>query len=228
MKKNLITFAVFAFSVLLMSGCKKKNLDVGFAPEIQKIVPQNVVDDLRARGMTINEGQKPPTIEGVYLASPYELLSPYAPEDSYEKGKIITGYLYRFTGQSDDKKKVQVNYKRDGDVDAGGGLGSFVSGNGNKFTVFAEVQGTVSGVNYTSLDVFSGEITPNGIADFQHTFYIVEKSESDGPNAELIPVNSGRVWFDNDRIAEKVSKYRLAVPEKSKDIYTGSLVGNNQ
>ncbi|MCD8540855.1 MAG: hypothetical protein LRY55_14610 [Leadbetterella sp.] len=89
----------------------------------------------------------------------------------------------------------------------GSGLGAFVSGYGKKFTVFVEISSTSAGIDNVQLAVISGELTESKeIKDFQYSFYMKEKNENPGSEI-LIPVNTGRIWFDNDHISERVNEY---------------------
>lgn len=206
--------------VFLISSCKKKeDLSIGFSDEIQKIVPQAILDDVKAKGMTIHEGKVPPSVEGIFTITPYELLSPYSTDDGWQKGKIIGAYTYKFSGQSNDKKTLLIDYKN-ADTDRGSGLGAFVAGNGNSFTIFAEIKGTGSGVDYVTLMIISGEISDNSIKDFQLSLYMKEKNEAPGPG-KLIPVNTGRIWFDNDFFSQKTTTFRKGV-ETDNDVSQGS------
>ncbi len=229
--KNLPVFAamtVLLTSMMTLNSCKNREEDptTGFSSEIQKIVPQNVLNDLRSKGMTINEGKIPPSVEGIYRLAPNELLSPYGEEDAYDKGDVITAYRYQFLDQSDDNQSVKINYKSENGSDKATGLGSLVAGHGNKFTIFAEVKGRASSVDYTSLIIISGEITSTGITDFQQSLYLTQKSENPEKGV-LIPLNSGRVWIDQDKIAEKLNNYRVGVQEEQVVLSdTHSLLSN--
>lgn len=222
-----VTAVILLTAVVVLNSCKNREEDptIGFSEEIQKIVPQSIVNDLRAKGMTINEGKVPPAIQGAFRANPYELLSPYGQEDGWTKGKIITAYRFLFSEQTADGKQMKIDYKNEGGTDTGTGLGSFVSGHGNKFTLFAEAKGRSQNVDYTNLIVISGEVTAKGIADFQYSLYLNQKSEGLGKGA-LIPINTGRIWIDNDKLTERVSNYRIGVIEKSNDGENNSAVNN--
>lgn len=222
-----VATVILLTAVMVLNSCKNREEDptVGFSEEIQKIVPQSIVNDLRAKGMTINEGKVPPTIKGAFRANPYELLSPYGPEDGWAKGKIITAYRLSFSEQTADGKQIKIDYKSEGGTDAGSGLGAFISGHGNKFTIFSEAKGRSQNVDYTNLIVISGEVTSQGIVDFQYSFYLTKKSEGPGTGV-LIPVNTGRIWIDNDKLAEKISNYRIGLTEESSASDNSSAVSN--
>lgn len=209
MMKN-VSISLILIVVVLLASCKKKedDLTVGFSEEIQKIVPSEILDDVKSKGMAVNEGRRPPKLDGVFYINPFELLSPYGANDGWSKGYIIPGYTYRFSNQTADNNFVEIDYKNGGG-DTGSGLGAFLSGNGNLFSIFAEVTGRSNGVDYVMLKIISGEITSNGIKNFQESLYMKEKSEGSGAG-QLIPVNTGRIWFENDFISESRSSYRKA------------------
>jgi len=226
MKK--IILCLVAIIAIELSSCKKKDdPTVGFSEEIQKIVPDEILKDVRAKGMVINEGKVPPNIEGNYIVEPVELLSPFGQDDPWRKGKIIDDYYYKFSRQSSDKKTVFIDYNNGG-TDRGSGLGSFVSGNGNKFTIFSEVVGTGSGVDYVMLQMFSGELTADKeIKNFQLSIYMKEKDESSGLGV-LIPLNTGRIWFDNNKISKRTSTYYENLRKASTLTNKGGFAGTSK
>jgi hypothetical protein len=226
--KNLI-FSLVALVALMVSSCKSNDPDpnTGLSAEIQKIVPQNILDDVKAKGMAINEGRVPPKLEGIYRINPLELLSPFSEKDPWKKGTTIGAYQYKFSGQSTDNKTVLMDYTNGSDK--GSGLGSFVAGNGKKFTIFAEVKGVAVGVNYTMLKIISGEMTDSGeIKDYQESLYLKDKDESDKTTGYLIPINTGRIWFDNDRLSERISIYSGRVAQTTESAKIRSVVSTDK
>ncbi|QHV93950.1 hypothetical protein [Spirosoma endbachense] len=217
--RPLALLALFALSILFDS-CKKSDAPddptKGFTTQIQNIVPTTIIDDLRTRGMTINEGKVPPALAGtIIVASPWELLSPYGTEDSWQKGKVIADYKYKFYEQTTDGK-IKYDYKNDGS-DTGSGKGAFISGNGNSFTIFSEDIGVSKTINYKTITVMSGEITDAGIKNFQYAFVLKEKTNDDN-NSALIPVGKGRIWIDSDKLATKTTSFRLAAQGEASPI----------
>ena len=151
---------------LLAAGCKNKDVAAdpskGLSAKIQGIVPQAVLDDLKTKGLAINEGSQPPQLAGIFIASPYTLLSPYGSGDGWAKGKVISDYKFRFYDQVGDE--VKLDFKQSNETATG--LGSYVSGFGNKFTIFAQTKGTQSGIDNTQLSVISGELSDAGVIGF--------------------------------------------------------------
>ena len=150
---------------VFMVGCQNKKVDTdpskGLSAKIQRIVPTAVLDDMKAKGLVINEGSQPPQLTGIFLANPYTLLSPYGSENGWKKGRVISDYKFRFYNQTDDEK---LDFRQSSETATG--LGSFVSGFGNKFTIFSQTKGTKSGIENTQLSVISGELVADGIFDF--------------------------------------------------------------
>ena len=191
----------------------------GLSAKIQRILPEAVLDDMKAKGLVINEGSQPPQLAGIFIASPYTLLSPYGPEDGWEKGRVINDYKFKFYDQVGDEVKLDVKQSNE----TATGLGSFVSGFGNKFTIFAQTRGIQSDIENTQLSVISGELSPDGIINFQYAFTFTAKT-GDADNSVLIPVGKARVWEDGDQLANKISTFRVAASDGG-DSAIGRLPG---
>ncbi len=221
---HLIALLLVAGLMLTLNACKKETVDpsTGLSTKIQNIVPAAALADLKAKGLVVNEGSQPPNIEGVYLASPMRLVSPYGPTDNYSIGKIIADYRYRFYSQVGDEVKLDYTNANN---DTGTGQGAFVSGYGNKFTLFIATTGVSRGVNYKAVNVISGEITANGIANFQQALILTEKT-GDSSNTVLIPLNQSRVWEDGNLLASKITTFRMATPMDG-PTETASAIGNH-
>jgi hypothetical protein len=205
--KLSIRLSILLYFFTIAWACKKPEeqtpvtTNAGFVKEIQKIVSQPAVNDLKNRGMNINAGNNPPKISGIYSVNPYELLSPYGVDDDFKKGKITLGYRYKFYNQSSDNSTINFDYTNYlNDKGDGSGTTSYVSGNANKFTIFSQTKGVDSGVSYVALVVISGEISSVGIKDFQYSFII--QSKSDDPKKYLIEAELGRIWKDSDGLSE--------------------------
>ncbi len=200
--------SLFLSSVLFLNSCKK-NDDVdptkGLSAKIQTIVSQQDIDGLRSRGMIVNEGSQPPNIEGIFISSPHTLVSPYGTADSYKPGDTFSNLIIRFSEQSGSDQSAKVEIKTSGSTATG--TGGFLSGNGNKFTFFAELDFVSGSVTGKQVRMFSGEITANGIKDFYTTIYFKSKND---PNNTQLPVGASRIIKDSDGLASKRSAFRMA------------------
>lgn len=208
---------IYIFLVLanLTYSCNKKakvvNPKTDLSNEIQALVPQNLLDTLQKKGLIINKGTLPPKIEGIFLVSPFTLVSNYGIEDSWLPGKIIDDYMYKFHSQNNENQEIKYDYKGVSNSDTGTGKGSFVSGNGNFFTIFSESDGKKGSlVTYKSIDVFSGEITDSGIKNLQYGLIMKEKTGDDS-NVALIKIGKARVYKDGDNFATKVPVTNLRI-----------------
>lgn len=214
---------------VILSSCglfgKKNDPYEGLSKNIQKIVPQAILDSLAAKGLVINRGDKPPQLSNAIVVSPMKLLSPYGPEDGYEKGRVINNYYYKMYDQ-DNVGNIKYDYYNSNYQDVGKGKGSFIAGDKDYFTIFSEDKGTTSGVDYTTLAVMSGKKTADGIVDFQYAFVIKEKSETIDYN--LIPVETGRIWIDGDFLSENYENFDESIFTKklsSLKLNNGSMSG---
>jgi hypothetical protein len=211
MKVGSIVVVLGAF-VLFLNACKKKEKEEVEPVRIQSVVPQSVIDDLRSRGMAINEGRKPPRLDLSVRVSPYELLDPYGPEDSFQKGEIAWDYFYKFYNQT-DRQDITFDYSSDG-TDEGSGQGAFIIGEDNQFTIFAEVTGVSYGIAHKTVVIVSGILDGTSIKNFQYAFLLTEKDEVG--DTFLMPVNKSRIWIDADFVSESVANARPLPPTAAK------------
>lgn len=210
-----ITYLLFIGFAILQS-CSKKKSDTpkpsGLSQAIQNFVPESIIDSMRKWGFVINEGKKPPMINGVYNVSPN--LCTFDNSGSNESGYHFDNYHYKFHNQNNDKLTIALDEKNtsgSSGIDSASGIGSFISGTSNDFTVFTDEKGVSYGINYESITIISGTITSTGIENFQNSFYMKDKGND--PDKKLIDVGSARIFKDEDSFSEKIpdDNYRIAV-----------------
>ncbi len=200
-------------AVVLLTGACKKNetvdLSKGFSVKVQEIVPQKIMDDLRAKGLVINEGQQPATLEGIYVISPNTLKA--STQTSDVAGTTYTTQRVRLYNQNSTDQSIKLDWKES--VSGGNGIGGYVAGNGNLFTVFTESNDTYGATTtYKTLRVYSGELTSAGIKNLQWAFYVKEKND---PGNQVLPVGTTRVFSDGDNLADKATTFRLAARQEN-------------
>lgn len=213
---NLTLKLLFAclFSAIVLTSCSKKDDPAipppsgsgyeGISPKIQGIISAALLDKFSGLGLKINRGQAPPNIEGIFMDNPQTLMVPIEGNDPYPVGKVDKDYKFKFYDQVNDD--VKMSYKDAVNVDKGAGIGSFISGSGNAFTLYAQTTGTESGVAYKAVMIVSGEITAQGIKDFQFAAILIEKT-GDTNNNILQPVGTGRIWKDGNGMAAETDVF---------------------
>lgn len=219
--KNIIAYflPVTSLFVILLAagGCRNEvdiDLDKGFSSQIQQIVPQSIIDSLRNKGMVINEGLVPPRIDNIYFVDENILQVPYGPDDYYKSGALFLSYYYRFYDQ-DATGNIKYDFSTDNKRDYGVGKGAFISGNGNKFTIFSEQIGVTDNIPNKQLTVISGELTDEGIIGWQNSFIITDKT-GDPEDKIVIAVGKGRIFTDGDGLATKTIYYPQAIDPEVK------------
>jgi len=173
------------------------------------IIPHDLLKELLSLGIEVNNGNKPPNIEGKYLISPDVLIRSNF-NDSYSPGHRFDNMDLSFSNQNNTKMTVDVAFFRD-NAATGSGLNSFITGNENKFSVFMDNNGTYNEHPVKSVEIFSGEITSSGIKNFYGALIIT----MDAPGT--IKRGQGRLYYDSDGFSEKVSSARasLVIPRQS-------------
>lgn len=226
MKKTLLLFCI-TLSIGVISSCKKKQqttdttgLGPNFPVVINTIVTPAILDTLTKHGTIVYNGLNPPTVNGIYLFSPDLCL--YDNSSSKAAGTLFTDYKFKFSNQNTAQYTINVDLKavNSNVVDAASANSStFLSGNGNFFSVFSQTTGVLSGISYKSLDVYSGEMLSGNIKNFQHTIYLVSKGAD--PNNLLAIAGTIRVFADKDATSESQTTFDVS-PLKVQSLPEGS------
>ena len=85
----------------------------------------------------------------------------------------------------------------------GEGFGSFISGQGDNFTVYVKVDATdARGHELLQTEIYSGTLEANGIRNLQRSLFMVD--DKGDPNNEYIDNGQGRLAKDEDGFSEKI------------------------
>ena len=203
MKRIIYTFCV-AIGTLLAISCSKSENSVekqvktsGFniPAEAKAIIPEEFIGKMAANGMTINEGTNPPNIQGIFATGILKMIYTSLNYDTFPIGKEIESYRFKFYEQRGTKIKTDYINEDILANDQATGRGTIISGNGNKFTAYLDMDITDIEIKTRDVSVLSGEITPEGIKNFQYAFLKMEKT---GDFSErMVPVGTIRIWISN-------------------------------
>jgi len=168
-------------------------------PEVNDFMTEKDIEILEDEGLTIHKGLNPPNIEGNYYANTQEQLN----------GNIrFNNYTYKFSKQTADLN-IELNYQSDSGRDIGEGIGAFIAGSGQTFSVYLETKSTIDEgthtVSFHTASIYSGTKSSDGIIDFQFGF-IVTKKENDLDN-NFMEVGDSRVIYEADKLAESIPDY---------------------
>ena len=166
-----------------------------------KYVTAEMEEAIQKLNIPINRGIDPPAIEGYYRMEAIFKATTNSAENSYLGRRWDTDLKLNFY----DQKDLQVSlhgYEVYADTDVlsveRSGVGTFITGENDKFSIFMEESG-VSGV-YTSitLTVISGEVVRSGnqITGIKNILYAFIMKDTGG-RPDVIAVGQGRV-FGND------------------------------
>lgn len=216
MKINLKVCISILSLVFIISGCKKNEGDSfiveenGLTKDINDFVPQSVLDEMEDMGMPINEGVNPPNIQFRYLASPFILFNSNRSSDVI--GKKYGDYYIQFSEQNNNTLTVKMASANAGQESEG--IGGFIVGDDNRFSVFAKVNSELKGEKAVLLNMISGKVGSDGITDFYFANFMLD--DNGDPGDVWIEVGDGRILYDSDGFSEKISSDKSA--EKAADL----------
>lgn len=210
-KNFLMAMIAVLMGVIVIPSCGKYGdyFTGGLSQDIQNMIPDTILKIVTDLGMPINKGKNPPTLEGTYLASPFVLKSSNRPGDV--AGRTFSDYEVKFYNQDEIDLSLTVDYING--PEQGSGLGSFVSGSGNKFSVFAQVNSTLSGHPAKIVHIISGTLTSTGISNFYFTNVMIDNYGN--PGGIWMEIGQCRIIYDTDGNSPKISSPKSGFSEAS-------------
>lgn len=207
MKLKLIA-ALFLSSLLIFSCSKNETDKISEAEQIQQrkisdIIPQKYLDTLTSLGLVINEGLKPPVVNGQFKFSPNILKKSNIAAD--KPGNKYADPSVKFYDQNNSTYDIRL-IGRNLLVDNDTSISTAISGEGDKFTVYGKVRSTSGDNTAVFAIVFSGSITDGVIKNM--TYGAINIDNSKGGN-KYIPEGTGRIFYEGDYTSEVLSTWRI-------------------
>lgn len=225
-KLNLLLMGILFSGGMMLSGCVNADNPVDPKPEkpqvderVEQVIPEEIRTEIE-QFIPIYDGVTPPNVEGSYYMDPEALIGTSLSYDQI--GKHFSSEYQKFSGQ--DMVKNTINMVR---VQGGGsewmkGTGAFISGSGDNFTIYFDMEGESSGIPVKEAIVLSGTKTPAGIKNLTWGFILKEKG--DDPHGYVVPVGSFRIAADEDGMSESVEwPYGDQYGARMRTIATGTL-----
>lgn len=165
---------------------------------------QKAIDDL---GITIHKGLTPPNVEGVYAINPFYCAKSTQTKDNFEDLEVGVSTL-TLSNQNTAKLSVDFNnfliYSIMFKNETWQGKGSFISGEGNKFSILLHSNGELESNNsvskFQNLIILSGEIDVQnnkikGIKNLQMAS--IMSDDYGDPHKTLIEIGQGRLFTNS-------------------------------
>ncbi len=165
---------------------------------LDQVIPEEIRNKMEEH-IPIYDGANPPNIEGGYVISP--CIMTFDSKGGYEYGHQFADSYIRFHNQ--DMVNNTLDYQEQQSSSQSIGTGCFISGEGDKFSIYFNTEGVT---NYSEYDItfktaliISGIKTDEGIQDLYYAFVMVDKS--DDPKPYIMAVGDYRVIKDGDGIS---------------------------
>jgi hypothetical protein len=181
---------------------KRENL----TEDIQNLIPIDILEAIEDLGIEVNAGKNPPNIEGIYFVSTLELVRSTAETDIADHwNKYVT-----FSGQNNTTLTINADYTMQTSQEHGHmnskGPGSFIVGEGNKFTVVVDGTREQGGYTAKTVEIFSGEISDTGIINYHWAVMMIDNNGN--PFGRWIQNGTGYSKKDSDGFSKRVESNR--------------------
>jgi hypothetical protein len=177
--------------------------------DVQNLIPLDILEAIEDLGIEINEGRNPPNIEGTYLVSTLQLVR------STAGGNIATQWdkYVTFSRQDNTTLTINADYTMQTETRpfpmSSKGPGSFIVGEGNKFTVVVDGKREQGGYTAKTVEIFSGEISEAGIINYHWAVMMIDNSGNPLGDGIWIENSTGYSKRDSDGFSERVFKENL-------------------
>ena len=174
----------------------------GLTEDIQNLIPPDILEAIEDLGIEINEGRNPPNIEGTFFISALQLVrSTTRTSIANMWNKYVT-----FSRQDNTTLTIDVNYTMQtahwhGPMNSEG-LGSFIVGEGNRFTVVVDATREQGGYTARTVEIFSGELYGAGIVNYHWAVMMIDNSGN--PLGIWIQNGTGYAKRDRHGFSERV------------------------
>ena len=186
---------------------------------IKNVIPDEIIDQIDDY-MPIHNGINPPVIEGQFVMSPMMMVySTYG----HQPGDIFSDYYVMFYNQDiiNNTLDFRAAEEFEDGSSSGTGTGAFISGEGNDFSVFFNVDEETVYPDYTIYDksavIMSGTITDKGIKDLYYAFVLLDKSSD--PKSHIVPVGTYRVFKDKDGLSYFTNFFSTNAPKRTRGLH---------
>jgi len=220
----------FTFIVLLFSASCSKDKEIvsekdkelveeklkeeALAKKIQDIIPAKYLDSLKKIGIEVYSEANPPKIEGTFSVQPLILEKTNVPKDFKIGHKFDDARIY-FSRQTEnfDIRLLATGLLAERDTS----ITTAISGSGNNFTVYGKLKAVQRGDFAIFAVIISATLDGNVLRNFKYGLINIDNSK--GGINKFILEGQGRVIFESDFAAEKISDTELlARPQNKTDI----------
>ena len=181
------------------AGIPKVNLGGGQGGKaiLEKISPE-MMAKIQAQGMPIYGGNNPPNVEGTYLFTEFILKSSTNPQGGAADQVGHKFADFKLTLSDQTTYNIKMSYVNG--PEHGEGIGSFIVGEGENFTVVAELDIKLNGAPAKVVIIISGTLTANGINNAHYANFMLDNYGNTG----FMNNEEGRIIIDKDGLAGKV------------------------
>ncbi len=169
---------------------------------VNKFLTEKEVSQFESKGFTIYRGDNPPNVEGTYALADYTIkYDPGTWEGAYPIGYKLASYVVTLSDQKEDGSISFSTVSEEAD-DRAQGIGAFISGENNCFTIYMYTKGEIGDCKYEWPELIAGCIDADGIKNYKSTYMMRTKS---GPSceSEVMPIGYLRVAEEEDGLADR-------------------------
>lgn len=170
---------------------------------VNEFLSSNDVKEYENVGMKIYTGNNPPQIEGLYKSDSLVIFYDKPFENAAPVGAVVSSYNHKFYDQKSDGTIKVLRQSLQGE-DVGAGVGGFISGDNNCFSIFVDVNDKSNQCNTNQATIYSACKIEAGLEGLQAGFILKEQEGS--KCGAVVPVGHLRIITEDDDLAERINE----------------------
>lgn len=228
-----IKIVMILFITFLLASCKKTGssspeFEDGILIEISEKISPDILDIIENElDMPIHRGDNPPMVDGTFIMNPYVLHRTNVQNDR-EPGYLFAPLHMRLSGQNSENYTINFDTVHSTISEAPSfGPGSFIIGNGKRFSVFGFQQQQFDGVTIHLLSILSGILEEDGISSPHRLFFMIDN----GGLSNRLPNNTGRSFVHGNNKAPFASwpgLQKQMVQNTQEEMITPGFTGSSE
>lgn len=193
---------------------------VGSINSVEDFYTPEHVAALDSLGFIFNLGDTPPDLGGIYHFSPVILEKSSVPGDFI--GRLFPDYFATIANQDNNTLTIDFSGQNGAQTDVG--EGTFISGEGEKFTIYLKLTSQIGSYPAESTMTISGSIGDNGFNDIQIAVLMLDNNGN--VQGVYIPNNTGRFLIDQDGFSPKLASSNKSVTTRDTSKEVSSLLSS--
>jgi hypothetical protein len=194
---------IFLLTISLISCSSDDDSQGDIEQQVENFVSPEVLQALEDLGFNFHIGTDLLDFSGDYIYSPLILEASNVEDEFFSNGATFANSAILTSNIDNDTRTFDADITEEGGITVQGIINTFFIADNNNFNLFIQEESTVSNSNtIVVIRAYSGTLTTEGISNAQLGLFVLSSTDAENDNA--IDPGQGRLFVDEDGLAERI------------------------